>query len=69
MDIPADQLKIEAVDPPGFVRGGQQVGCVNRGVRVTHLPTDTVVEVHFRRSQWQNRETCLEMIEWALASR
>lgn len=67
-EIPPEHLKIETVDPPDFTPGGQQV-LRHRGVRVTHLPTDTVVEVHFRRSQWHNRQTCLEMIEWALASK
>lgn len=66
MDFRPEDLKIETVDPPGFVPGGQQVSRY-RGVRVTHLPTNTVAEVHDRRSQWQNRQTCLEMIEWALS--
>lgn len=66
MVLKPEDLKIESVDPPGFVAGGQQVGCRHRGVRVTHLPTDTVAEVHHRRSQWKNRETCLQMIEYAL---
>lgn len=66
MEINRDDLKIETVDHPDYQPGGQQV-LRHRGVRVTHLPTMTVAEVHDRRSHWDNRKTCLEMIEWALS--
>jgi protein subunit release factor A len=66
MDFAPEDLKIETVDHPDYQPGGQQV-LRHRGVRVTHLPTMTVAEVHDRRSHWHNRQTCLEMIEWALS--
>lgn len=67
MEFRPEDLKIEIVDPPDYDPGGQHV-LRWRGVRVTHLPTMTVAEVHDRRSQHRNRQTCLEMIEWALSS-
>ena len=58
-------LKVEVVNsrPPG----GQYV-YPNRDswVKVTHLPTDTVVMVRDLRSQHANRDAALRMLEFFL---
>lgn len=52
--------------PPRKDRGGQHVGLEPGGVRVTHLPTNTVACVEISRSQHRNRMIAVEMIEFAL---
>ena len=56
---PAD-LKVEAW-PYGEHKGGQHVG-IQTGVKVTHIPTNTVAIVENERSQHRNREIAMDMI-------
>ena len=35
-------------------------------VRITHIPTDTVAECGFERSQFKNKQVAMAMIEMAL---
>lgn len=48
-------------------KGGQQVGIVSSGVRVTHLPSGLFARCECERSQLKNRNICLAMIEYGLA--
>lgn len=59
-DIPDDDLKVETW-PYGNHPGGQQCG-THPGVRVTHIPSNTVATVEADRSQFRNKEIALEMI-------
>lgn len=61
---PPEHIKIESW--PTVRPGGQHVGIVSKGVRVTHLPTDTQVIVTCERSQLKNRNLALSMLEWGL---
>ena len=62
--IPADHLKIETY--PYTPPGGQSVGDVRTGVRVTHLPTLTVVTCELSRSQRRNVQIAISMLETGL---
>jgi peptide chain release factor 2 len=58
-------LKIEIIHPKE--RGGQRVGVDTPNIRVTHLPTGITATCGFERSNYKNKQVCIEMIEWALA--
>ena len=59
--IPEDDLKIEFAKSSG--PGGQNVNKRETAVRITYLPTNMFVHVESERSQVQNREKAMAMIE------
>jgi len=59
--IPEDDLKIEFAKSSG--PGGQNVNKRETAVRITYLPTNMSVHVESERSQAQNREKAMAMIE------
>ena len=48
--------------------GGQSVNTTDSAVRVTHLPTQMVATIQNERSQHQNRQTALAVLESKLAA-
>lgn len=62
--IPVDELKIEVYPPRD--KGGQHVGCNSRGVRAEHLPSGIVAICTEARSQHNNKQIAVEMLEYAL---
>lgn len=61
LEISPDDLKIEAYRSGG--PGGQNVNKVSSAIRITHLPTKTVVQCQSERSQLMNKETALAVLK------
>ncbi|MCL2560551.1 MAG: peptide chain release factor 2 [Turicibacter sp.] len=61
IEVREEDIKVDTYRASGA--GGQHINTTDSAVRITHLPTNTIVTCQSQRSQIKNREAALQMLK------